>query len=168
MKARAERLARGIRISDAARTADGLEVVVFRLAREFYGIELSRIRIIEPLKTVTYIPGLPDFIVGIINYRGEIISVIDLKLFFDLPGRESADKGHVIILSKTDMEFGIIADEIVGVRSIPRNTLQPSLPTLTGVRSAYLKGVTAEGLVIIDGGKILSDPKMRIDQDAYE
>jgi purine-binding chemotaxis protein CheW len=55
------------------------------------------------------------------------------------------------------MVFGILADAIVGVRSIPLDTIQPSLPTLTGVRAAYLKGVTSDHMVILDAGALLSD-----------
>jgi purine-binding chemotaxis protein CheW len=58
------------------------------------------------------------------------------------------------------MEFGIVADAILGVRLVPAEDLQPSLPTLTDIRSEYLRGVTEDRLVVLDGGKILTDGKI--------
>jgi purine-binding chemotaxis protein CheW len=64
-----------------------------------------------------------------------------------------------------DLEFGLLADVIVGVRTIPVGSLQPSLPTLTGIRADYLKGVTAERLVVLDLDRILADPKIIVHEE---
>ncbi len=63
------------------------------------------------------------------------------------------------------MEFGILADTILGVNTIPMGTIQPTLPTLTGVRAEYLKGITGDRVVVLDGGKLLADPKMVVQID---
>lgn len=160
LKARARLLAIE-KVSDE-NEVEKLEILKFRIASESYGIELSHIRIIHPAKNLTYIPGTPDFIKGIINLRGELISVVDLKKFFDLPDQDLTDLCQVIILSSEDMEFGILADEILDVKKIPTNIIQPSLPTLTGIRSEYLKGITGDGIVILDGDKILTSKNMII------
>lgn len=139
-----------------------LSVVEFRIAHETYALELNRIRIIHPFKTLTFIPGTPDFIRGVINLRGEIISVVDLKVFFDLPDQDFTNLSQVIILSSDDMEFGILADAVLGVAEISKNDIQPSLPTLTGIRADYLKGVTGNGIVVLDVEKLLTDEKMCI------
>jgi len=145
-----------------------IKVVEFRLANETYGIELHHIRVIFPLKDLTYIPGAPAYITGIINMRGEIISIVDLKRLFDLP-ESPVDRHHqVLILSSGDMEFGIAADQVLGVKQIPENDIQASLPTLTGIRLQYLKGVTGDGLVLLDGEKILTDKNMRINIEDSE
>ena len=94
---------------------------------------------------------------GIVNVRGEILSVIDIKKFFDLPEKGLTDLNKVIVLQSGNMLFGILADTIAGVRRIPLTDIQPSLPTLTGVREEYLKGVTPERLVILDAEKLLTD-----------
>jgi len=160
LKARAVRLAK--ETTSEKNKLKELDIVEFKIAGETYGIELKQIRTIHPLKNLTYIPGAPDFISGIINLRGEIISVVDLKKFFDLPDQELTPLCQVIILSSDNMEFGILADEILGVIQIPETGIQPSLPTLTGIRAAYLKGVTGNGMVILDGDELLSDEKMHI------
>ena len=137
-----------------------LEVVAFMLAHERYALELAHIREVYPLKELTPLPGTPDFVLGIINVRGQILSVIDIKRFFELPEKGLGDLNQVIILQSEEMEFGILADQILGTRSIPASDIQTSLPTLTGIRAEYLKGVTGDRVVILDGQKIVSDKKM--------
>ena len=137
-----------------------LEVVEFMLAHERYALELMHVREVYPLKKLTPLPGVPDFVLGIINVRGQILSIIDIKRFFELPEKGLTNLNQVIILESEEMEFGVLADEILGPRSIPASAIQTSLPTLTGIQDEYLKGVTGERVVILDGEKILSDDKM--------
>jgi purine-binding chemotaxis protein CheW len=139
-----------------------LEVVEFMLAHERYALELTHISEVYPLKELTPLPGTPDFVLGIINVRGQILSIVDIKKFFELPEKELTNLNQVIILQSEEMEFGILADEILGTRSIPASAIQTSLPTLTGIREKYLKGVIGDGVVILDGEKILSDDSLLI------
>ena len=141
-----------------------LEIVEFLLAYERYAIESEWVREIYPLKEITTLPGTPPFILGIINVRGQIISVVDMKAFFGLPGKGLTNFNKVIILSHDDMEFGLLTDEVLGVRFLPRSEIQAPLPTLTGVRADYLKGVTLDRLVVLDAVRLLTDPKMKISQ----
>ena len=160
LKKRAQKLAQ--KISTGKNLLTGITVVEFRIAHEIYALELKRIRIIHPLKKLTFIPGVPDFIRGVINLRGEIISVVDLKVFFDLPDQEFTNLSQVIILTSDEMEFGILAEEVLCVAEISKNDIQPSLPTLTGIRADYLKGVTGNGIVVLDIERLLTDEKMCI------
>jgi purine-binding chemotaxis protein CheW len=155
LRARAQALAREPNREEATRGE--LEVVEFLLAYETYGVEPSYVREVYPLKELTPLPCTPPFVLGIINVRGQILSVIDLKTFFDLPEKRLTDLDKVIVVHDDAMAFGILADAIVGVRSVPLSHIQPSLPTLTGIRAAYLKGVTGERLVILDAAKLLTD-----------
>ena len=154
LKARARALARNGEKEKSV--GESIEVVEFLLAYERYGIESSYIREIHPLRELTAVPCTPPFVLGIINVRGEIVSVIDMKKFFDLPERGLTDMNKVIIVHDDRMEFGILADAILGVRSILREEIQPSPPTLTGIRAEYLQGVTKEPLVVLDAAKMLS------------
>jgi purine-binding chemotaxis protein CheW len=163
LKERAKALAREPKENEAAEAQ--LEVVEFLLAYERYAIESSYVREVHPLKELTPLPGTPPFVLGIINVRGRILSVVDIKKFFDLPEKGLTDLNKVIILQSDEMEFGVLADVILGVRTIPLGELQPSLPTLTGIREDYLRGVTGERVVILDAEKLLSDPKMIVHQD---
>lgn len=139
-----------------------IQVVEFLLAHEKYGIESSYVREIYPLKDFTPLPCTPPFVLGIINVRRQILSIIDIKKFFDLPEKGLTDLNKVIILRSDHMEFGILADNILGVRNFLPGELQPSLPTLTGIREEYLKGVTKDRTVVLDAEKLLSDKKIII------
>ena len=134
-----------------------LKVVEFLLAHEKYALELFHISEVYTLQEFTPVPCTPPFVLGIINVRGQIISIIDLRVFFDLPQGGITNLNRVIILSSHTMEFGILADEILGVREISIHDIQTSLPMFTGVRAEYLKGVTKDRVVILDGEKILAD-----------
>jgi purine-binding chemotaxis protein CheW len=164
LKARAKVLARPP--ESYQQTEAALEVIEFGLAQERYAIPTAAVREVYPLKELTPLPCVPPFVVGISNVRGQILPVIDIKKLFDLPQQGITDLHKVIIVGNDEIELGVLADVIVGLRKIPNNALQPSLPTLTGLREEYLKGVTADRLVVLDVAKILADPKIIVNEDA--
>jgi len=159
LRARARLLAQQL-IGNEDLTQSPLEVVEFLLASEHYGIELRYIREIHVLSEFTPLPGAPAFVLGLTNVRGQILSVIDIKKFFDLPEKGLTDLNKVIVVRTHHMELGILADAVLGVRAIAAHDFQTSLPTLTGVRAEYLKGITKDPLVVLDMDKILSDEKI--------
>lgn len=163
LRIRAEELAREIATSEL--DTERIEVVEFSLAHENYAIELNYIREVYPLKELTPVPLTPPFVLGIINFRGQILSIIDLKQFFDLPDKGLTDSNRIIILHNEEMEFGILADEILGVRFIPTSRIQNNLPTLTGIREEYLKGITKDRVVVLNGEKILTDKKIIVHEE---
>lgn len=158
LHARARALARPAEQAPPAETL--LQVLEFRLTQEYYALETRHVHDVTPLKNLTPLPCTPPFVLGIVNVRGRITPVIDVKKFFDLPDKGLTDLNRIILVRGHDLELGLLADTIVGVRSIPVASLQPSLPTLTGIRSDYLKGVTAERLVVLDLDRMLADPKI--------
>ncbi|MFP4474320.1 MAG: chemotaxis protein CheW [Desulfatibacillaceae bacterium] len=154
--------------TDGEHTSDEqtIQVVDFILGGERYAIELAHIREVYPLRDLTPLPCTPSFVVGIVNIRSQILSIVDLKDFFDLPDGGLTDARKIIILSSKDMEFGVLADDILGTRNVPVDTVQASMPTLTGIRAEYLYGVTGDRVVILDGAKILKDPGIVVEKEA--
>ena len=157
LQERAQALAR-VPVEEAPQAS--LDIVAFLLAHEQYGIASAYVREVYPLRDYTPLPGTPPFVLGIINVRGQLLSVLDLKKFFDLPDRGMTDRHKVIILQSDHMEFGLLADAILGVRAMPYSALQPSPPTLSGVRAEYLLGITQERLAILDAARLLSDTRL--------
>lgn len=141
------------------------EVIEFLLAHERYAIESSYVREVYPLKDLTPVPCTPSFVLGIINVRGRILSVIDLKKFFNLPDKGLGDLNKVIVLASKDMEFGVLADSITGVRTVSLAGLQKKVPTITGVGEEYLKGVTTDGRIILDARKLISDKAIIVNEE---
>ena len=146
-------------------TGGVLDVLEFLLTYETYAIEMRWVAETYPLKELTPLPGTPTFVAGIINVRGRILSVIDIRRFFDLPEKGLTDLNKVIIVHNGKMEFGILADEILGTRSIPLSEVQPPFPTLTGIREEYLKGVTRKRTAILDGAKLLTDRNLIVHEE---
>jgi purine-binding chemotaxis protein CheW len=162
LRARAQALARE---PVAKVTETMIDVVEFSLATERYGIETGYVREVVPFKELTPVPCTPAFYTGLVNVRGRMVAVVDLKTFFDLPANGLHDLHKVIILQSAEMDLGILADDVVGVRSVPVSQLQAALPTLSGIGQEYLRGVTGDRLVVLDAGKILGDPKVIVQEE---
>lgn len=155
LKARARALAQESRQEKP--DGDYLEILEFILAYETYAIESACVREIYPLAGITPLPGMPSFVLGIVNVRGQILCVIDLKKFFELPEKGITDLNKIIIIRDDNIEFGILADAVLGVRNLAVDEIKTGLPTLTGICTRYLKGVTGERVVVLDAAKIMSD-----------
>ena len=163
LRARAQTLARPP--ERAAVMEASLELLEFRLGHEWYALETRHVRGVHPLRDLTPLPCTPPFVLGIVNVRGRITPVLDIKKLIDLPDKGLTDLHRIILVGDSDLELGLLADVIVGMRTIALDSLQPSLPTLTGIRDEYLKGVTAERLVVLDLDRILADPKIIVHEE---
>ena len=141
------------------------EVLEFLLAQETYAIETPFIREVYPMTELTPLPCTPVFVFGLINIRGQILTVIDMKKFFDLPERGITNLNKVIVVRKDTTELGILADEIIGIRNIPVNEIQPPLSTMTGIHAEYLKGVTGERLIVLDMERFLTDRRLIVHEE---
>jgi len=162
LQQRAEALAR--RAGSDGPAGPVLEVVEFKLGPERYAIESSFVREIIPLDDVTPLPCTPPFVRGLINLRGRILPVIDLKRFLGLPEAGIADLHRILVMDSPHMEFGLLADIVGGIRRIPLEDLQPPPPAL-GPQTRCLRGVTAEMLVVLDGAQLVSHPRLVVHEE---
>lgn len=142
-----------------------LEVLCFNLSEEIYAVEARYISVVLPLPQFTPLPNIPPFVLGIVNVRGHIVSVLDLRVFFELPISGLSDKNFLAVLQGPEMEFGLLIDRVLGITRIPRASLQGGLANLTGVRANYLLGVTPEQWTVLDGARLLADPNLRVNAD---
>lgn len=163
LRARARALAQSVEPAPDSGTM--LDLLEFRLAQERYAIENRQIQEVCPFKELTPLPCTPAFIRGIVNVRGRILPVLDLKRFFGLPEIGLDDLHRIILVRGGDLELGLLADDITGLRAIPISSVQPAPPTLSGIRSDYLKGVTAERLIVLDLARILADPGIIVNEE---
>jgi purine-binding chemotaxis protein CheW len=144
--------------------AEQMEVVEFLLANERYGFESQFVREAYPLRGYAPVPCTPPFVLGIINVRGEILSIIDIRKFFDLPDSGPGELNRVVVLFSDVVEFGVLADAILGVRNVSLEELVTPPATFAGLRREYLKGITGDGVAVLDAGKILSDPRIIVNE----
>ncbi|MBE9467468.1 MAG: purine-binding chemotaxis protein CheW [Bacteroidetes bacterium] len=150
---------------DKTAKRDFIKIIKFVLESEIYGIETVFVRESCSLKNYTIIPGVPNFVLGIINVRGQIISVIDLKKLFNLQKKGLGELNKIIIIKNEQMEFGILADNILGVHSLSLDTIQTSLLNTSNIDNNYLKGVTKDHLIILDAKKILEDKNIIVTKE---
>jgi purine-binding chemotaxis protein CheW len=166
LRERARALAR---VADAAvPDGDSLELLEFRLADERYAVETRHVVEVHPFRDLTPLPGTPAFVRGIVNLRGRIIAVFDLKKFFDLPERGITDLHRIVVVRGQGLELGLLADTVTTVRRLSRASLAPSLPTLTEIGAGYLLGVNEERLVVLDLDRVFEDPRIVLDEDVSE
>lgn len=163
LRARAQQLAQPLQSGTVEEAS--LELLEFRLANESYALETRYVQEVYPLKDLAPMPCTPTFILGMVNVRGNITAVIDIKKFFNLPDKGLTDLHRIILVQGNDIEFGLLADVIVGVRSLAADSLQPPMPTFTGIHSDYLKGVTKECQVVLDVDRILADPRILVHEE---
>ena len=145
-----------------------IEVLAFLLAHETYAIETQFIREVYPLTDLTPLPCTPDYIFGIINIRGQILTILDMKKFFDLPEKGLTNLNRVIVVEEQGLALGILADEIIGIRNIPKSGLNPPLPTMTGIHAGYIKGVAGEGIILLDMERFLNDSQLIVHEEVGE
>jgi purine-binding chemotaxis protein CheW len=166
LRERAARLARPD--SAEAPAADRLELLEFRLADERYAVETRFVSEVHPLRDLTPLPGTPPFIRGIVNLRGRILPVYDLKKFFGLPEQGVTDLHRIVVADGGDIEIGLLADVVTGVRTLPPAALSPLLPTLSAIAAEYLKGVSEDRLIVLDLARLLSDPGIVVNDGENE
>ena len=142
-----------------------IEVITFILASETYCIESVFVREVSLLKDFTLLPGVPPFIFGIINVHGQILPVVDLKKFFNLPEKGIGEMNRVIILQKGNMEFGILADFVEGIQTLALDDILSAPTALSGIEKKYLKGVTKEHIIILEEANILDDEKIIVNEE---
>ncbi|MBK7995346.1 MAG: purine-binding chemotaxis protein CheW [Blastocatellia bacterium] len=162
LKLRTERLAKPIKEIEIANT---LSVVEFLLAKEKYAIESIYIQEIQPLLDLTTLPTAPKFILGITNLRGQILSVMNLKTFFNLSDADIKNSPKLIVVSVGEMTLAFLADDVIGESRISLLELQTSLPTLNEKQSKYLIGITKDQLIVLDIVKLLMDKKIIVNEE---
>lgn len=141
-----------------------LEVASFLLAGERYAIETRHITRVVRLTDFTPVPGTPAFLGGVVNLRGEILALIDLRAFFGIVGAGLTDLSRIIVLGRERNEFGIMADRVEEVSTLRVDEVLDAPATLPGGGRAPLLGVTADARIVLDGSALLADPGLYIDQ----
>ena len=159
LKERARKIA-GRKNNENQTIGEYISVVEFLLAPEIYAFEDKYVTEVLSLKEITTIPGTPAFVMGVINLRGRIISVINLKVLFKLKERGLTELNKVILLKNDIMEFGIVVDSIIGNKTISINSLSPVPLTLDNIGIEYITGVVPDGLILLNAENLLSSKQI--------
>lgn len=134
--------------------------LTFSLGNEFYGIEIKYVTEIVGMQPITEVPELPSYIRGIINLRGKIIPVMDVRLRFKKPLREYNDRTCIIVVDIRDVAIGLIIDSVSEVMSIPEGDIVPPPEVNKGLGNKFIKGIGKFGnevKLILDCDKLLNE-----------
>ncbi|MFZ4399703.1 MAG: chemotaxis protein CheW [Bacteroidales bacterium] len=137
-----------------------ISVVEFLLSPERYAFEDKYVSEVLSLKEITIIPGTPAFVMGVINLRGRIISILNLKILFKLKERGLTELNKVIVLKNEKMEFGVVVDSISGNKKLLINSLNPQPITLDNIGKEYIAGVYQDGLILLNASNLLSSKQI--------
>jgi purine-binding chemotaxis protein CheW len=136
-----------------------VQIVTFRLGNAEYGIDIMQAKEIIKMEKITLIPNAPEYVEGVINLRGNVIPIIDLKKRFHLEEGEGEQDTGIIIVRVENVEMGIIIDSISKVISIPEDDVQPPPPVFAGIGQKYIQGVARledRLLIILDLQKLFA------------
>lgn len=140
------------------------QFITFALQNTLLALPLSSALEIGHRPMITPLFNLPDWILGVSNIRGEVVSIVDLKAFFELPPTGPKDGGRLIIAHNRDMKVGMVVDRIMGIISLDQiDTDVQETPHREGEIASFISGVIVSGenlLNILDVDKFLSSPRM--------
>jgi len=137
--------------------------LIFSLGNDFYGIEIKHVTEIIGIQPITEVPQLPDYVKGIINLRGKIIPVMDVRLRFKKKPREYNDRTCVIVVDIKDISIGLIVDSVSEVLSIQEQNIVPPPTMNKGIQNRYIKGIGKVGnevKLILDCEKLLTEDEI--------
>jgi purine-binding chemotaxis protein CheW len=140
------------------------DVVSFVLNGEQYCIETRCVREVRRFGDVTPLPGVPDFLVGVTNLRGEILPLIDLRCFLDLPSKGPTVPSHVIICGDARAEFGIVADAMHGVSTVALDELAPDPIGQSEHSRDCVMGIARNATVVLNGFALLTDRRLFVER----
>ncbi|MWC26546.1 chemotaxis protein CheW [Paenibacillus sp. MMS18-CY102] len=146
-----------------------LKIIVFALGQEEYGIEVDKVRTIERMQPITRVPKTPTFIKGVINLRGIVIPVLDLRGRFGLTETEPTENSRIIIVAANEMEVGFIVDSANDVIDIDSETIDTPPEVVGGIKAKYLQGIAKIGdkrlLVMLNLSEVLNKKEiMQLEQ----
>lgn len=131
--------------------------LTFRIDREDYGLEIRHVTEIIGIQKITEVPDMADYVRGVINLRGKVIPVIDVRARFHLPLRAYDERTCIIVVHVRDLAVGLVVDKVNEVSDIPDHQIEPP-PRTSSPSGRYIQGIGKIGdevKIILDAGKLL-------------
>lgn len=136
------------------------QLVVFDLGSESYGVDIGSVREIIRMQEITQLPRMPEYVEGVINLRGKVTPVVDLRKRFRLDNSEYTKETRIVVVDVGNQDIGVIVDAVTEVLRIASDAVEPPSSVVTTAESDYLMGIVklAERLIILlDLDRVLAD-----------
>ncbi len=162
LEQRTRQLAR--QVSEENVSLDARRFLTFSLGTERYGWPVGRVRAIARVERLTPVPSAPAYYRGVVSLRGQVLSVMDLRLYLGLPASEQqASPEFMIVIDGAGLEIGMLANEVYDVLSVPLSALAPA--SSAGLDAELVIGVTTDGLTLLDAEAVLRRERYRIESE---
>jgi purine-binding chemotaxis protein CheW len=143
--------------------ADEVQLVTFKVDKEEYGVAIMQVQEIIRLGAIVRVPGAPHFVEGIMDLRGKVLPVVDLRRRFQLPPREHTASSRIVVVNIGDMTIGLIVDAVTEVLRLPTGAIEPPPRIVAGIDARFLKGIgrlDKRLLILLDLDRIFAEDEM--------
>lgn len=133
--------------------------VTFYLDNEKYGIKVMQVQEVLRMTEIAPVPGAPDYVLGIINLRGNVVTVIDTRKRFGLQEKQAEDATRIVIIEAADQVIGILVDSVAEVADLRASEMESAPNVGSDESSKFIQGVSSQGdglLILVDVDKLLS------------
>ncbi|MDD5189628.1 MAG: chemotaxis protein CheW, partial [Dehalococcoidales bacterium] len=137
----------------------GKQLVIFKLAGEFYGVDISSVREIIHIQNITRVPGSSNFVEGVINRRGEVLPVVGLRKRFGMENIAHSNAARIMVVHTGGQDVGMVVDSVAEVLRISSESVEPPSSVVSGAEATFVQGIAklADKLVILlDIDKLLT------------
>ena len=134
------------------------QVVSFRLGEEEYGVDIMTVQEIILLGCITQVPEVPDHVLGVINLRGNVIPILNLRRRFGMPDQEPEDETRIVVMNLNGRTVGVVVDGVSEVLRLSLDDISPPPQSLSGVGKEYINGLAHNGerlLILLNMARLL-------------
>lgn len=180
----AERAARLAQRLDEEELGEQMSLLLIQLGNELFGLDAQSVDRVQPVEQLTRVPRVPDWVRGVTNLRGRLISVVDLVRFFGLRDRSSAHgeprqgQQYLVVVKTSEMELALLASNVLSVENIPTGRLRDAEAMVRGLRAEYVLGIaerspdrvqasggTSDLIVVLDLQALLQDSRLIVHEE---
>ena len=143
---------------------DSIQVVSFKLGSEEYGVDIGQVQEINRMVAVTHVPRAPEFMEGVINLRGQLIPIIDLRARFGMERAEHSKSTRIVVTEIGTKRIGMVVDSVSEVLRLPLEQIEEAPDMISGVDTEYIRGVgklDERLIILLDLGKIVTGAEKR-------
>jgi purine-binding chemotaxis protein CheW len=142
----------------------GDEILTFRLGEDNYSLSVSYIREVQPLESWTPLPTTPEFVIGLVNVRGKILTALDIRPLLNIAQTAPDPDSFLIIVQAHNIEVGLLADSVVEVQRDQRE-LSPTLSTIAGHGVPWVQGIDQNLNLLLDPSLLFTDPRVIVNDE---
>ncbi|HYZ16047.1 MAG TPA: chemotaxis protein CheW [Candidatus Acidoferrum sp.] len=144
--------------------SETIQVVSFKLGSEEYGVDIAQVQEINRMVAITHVPRAPQFMEGVINLRGQLIPIIDLRARFGMPRTEHTKNTRIVVTEIGAKRVGMVVDSVSEVLRLPTDHIEDAPEMITGVDTEYIRGVGKiedRLIILLDLARIISGAEKR-------